>query len=57
MKRAVIERNLVVVLFILSLVMYSFAQRDTRRATHHLLSQAVKEVQNLMASNDSKSVQ
>jgi hypothetical protein len=52
MKRAVIERNLVVVLFILSLVMYSFAQRDTRRATHHLFTQAVKEVQNLVASND-----
>lgn len=31
MKRAVIERNIVVVLFILVLVAFSFAERDTKK--------------------------
>ena len=32
MKRAVIERNIVVVLFILVLIAFSFAERDTQKA-------------------------
>ncbi len=31
MKRAVLERNLVVILFILVLVVFSFAERDTKK--------------------------
>jgi hypothetical protein len=31
MKRAVIERNIVVVLFILVLIAFSFAERDTKK--------------------------
>ena len=31
MKKAIVERNLVVILFILVLVVFSFAERDTKK--------------------------
>ena len=34
MKKAIIERNIVVVLFILVLIVFSFAERDTKKLDH-----------------------
>jgi len=43
MKRAIVERNIVVVLFILVLVIFSFAQRDSKQlARLYTATNAVK---------------
>ena len=34
MKRALVEKNLVVVLFILVLIVFSFAERDSKKLDH-----------------------
>ncbi|MGN6400416.1 MAG: hypothetical protein ACTHMD_08185 [Flavisolibacter sp.] len=34
MKKAIIERNIVVVLFVLVLIVFSFAERDTKKLDH-----------------------
>ena len=34
MSRAIVERNMVVILFVLVLVIFSFAERDSRKIQH-----------------------
>jgi len=46
MKKSLIERGFVIVLFVLVLVMFSFAQRDTQRAFEKYNMKSTVEVQN-----------
>jgi hypothetical protein len=42
MKRAVVERNMVVVLFVIVLITFSLAHRDTERITHLYTTTTIK---------------
>ena len=42
MKKAIVERNLVVILFILVLVVFSFAERDSKKLERIYKTSAVK---------------
>lgn len=44
MKRALVERNIVVVLFVLVLVVFSFAERDTQKLFEHYNTKSTTEV-------------
>ena len=45
MKRAILERNLVVILFILVLVVFTFAERASKRYIQNELSHSLTPVQ------------
>ena len=55
MQRAIVERNLVVVLFILVLVVFSFAERDTKKLdklySKYQSFELVKKQKNLAATS------
>jgi hypothetical protein len=58
MKRALVERNIVVVLFVLVLVVFSFAERDTQRLIEFYNTRNTTEIKtpatNLIASEKEK---
>jgi len=58
MKRALVERNIVVVLFVIVLVVFSFAERDTRKLIEFYNSRSTTEIKSpastLIASEKDK---
>ncbi len=44
MKKDLVERNMVVVLFILVMVVFSFAERDTKKLFQHYNSKNITEI-------------
>jgi len=46
MKKSLIERSFVIILFILVLVIFSFAQRDTQKAFEKYNMKSTVEIQN-----------
>jgi hypothetical protein len=52
MKRAIVERNIVVVLFVLVLVLFSFAERDSKKLKQ-LYTVAATAVQKLASATSS----
>ncbi len=48
MKRSLVERNLVVLLFVMVMVIYAFAQKDTRDFSY-LYTQIVEKAEQFLA--------
>lgn len=52
MKRVLVERTLVVVLFVLVLIVFSFAERDSKKLERLYTTHAIKKDARMLVSND-----
>lgn len=51
MKRVLVERTLVVVLFVLVLIVFSFAERDSKKLERLYTTHAIKKDARMLVSN------